>query len=522
MRRAMLVVALVALLAPLTATAATAASRDDAWIATPRDPIVSGAVLASADGGAIVIEGTRPHDEIRLSAARVTGEVVVVTMEAVETPLGDVGMRPRYERHRVDAEDATVTFGHRQRGFVLVASADTGAGHVRVDAPAMERATTTLEDADAAAYVYGMGADAPFAYAYRPDADTLTFDSSHLRLGAAGFDARAAGRLDLFAVGAVLTVESAEGRVTHVLGEGSERPLGMDASPYRVDRYAYAVLELADADASVASSAGARVRILLPTPTLEVDGGVSFRDATGHVRTRGQRLDLAHSAVALEGALSIRALGADDVPPSALAAGVGSRAFAVSGTFDNVVLGSLAAATSLQRTDVAVVAVAGLALAAVARLVGAAGVSALYTRIPTSRVLAHDERRRLLDVVRARPGLHLRALERAVGFRWGQLTYHVRVLKRARLVQTERSGRFVHVFPAEGQRGHAPEAVLNARGAARRIYDLLSCDGGLSQDQIRARLGISVQLVSHHLRRLERDGLVCASGAAPRRYRRAR
>lgn len=97
------------------------------------------------------------------------------------------------------------------------------------------------------------------------------------------------------------------------------------------------------------------------------------------------------------------------------------------------------------------------------------------------------------------------------------MTHHLRALERDGLVRLERHAKHVHVYHA-GSPGRGPESLLGVRGAAASLFEALLAAGPATQGELGARLGISAQLVSHHLRGLVRRGLVEVQGGRPKRY----
>lgn len=145
----------------------------------------------------------------------------------------------------------------------------------------------------------------------------------------------------------------------------------------------------------------------------------------------------------------------------------------------------------------------------------------LFSRLSAGAVTSSTERRVVLDAVVAQPGIHLRGLQRATGFAWGKLSYHLSVLARAERVRFERRSKFVHVFPASASQTTPPKVTFHHRGAAGPIFDAIPEAGGITQRELETSLGLSHQLIRYHLGSLERGGWVVLLEGRPRRYLRA-
>lgn len=154
-------------------------------------------------------------------------------------------------------------------------------------------------------------------------------------------------------------------------------------------------------------------------------------------------------------------------------------------------------------------------------LAGAAsyGVWFLYSRIPSRSLLDNPTRRRIVDVVQERPGIHLRELVRAVGRGRGNVLVNVHRLTLAGFLRTSRVGRYVAIFP----NGHQETRPIVRSPLGRRIVELLAAEQGLEVQDLQRRLGISRQLLAYHLRSLEhQEIIVVAAGSKGLREARLR
>lgn len=133
---------------------------------------------------------------------------------------------------------------------------------------------------------------------------------------------------------------------------------------------------------------------------------------------------------------------------------------------------------------------------------------AYFSRIERPRVLDHERRARILEIVQAEPGIHSEDLRRRTGLAQGTLQHHVRKLVETGVLVRRRAGRYTcyHAPGAAGVRGLETEAVGRS-AAARRILAALEDDPSLSGAALAQRLGMSRQSVHYHLKRLRASGL---------------
>ena len=128
------------------------------------------------------------------------------------------------------------------------------------------------------------------------------------------------------------------------------------------------------------------------------------------------------------------------------------------------------------------------------------------------------QRGRLMGYLTANPGCHFRALLSALEMSNGQLTHHVRVLEDEDRIWRRSDGRLVRFYPSAISRA-TPEDDLpipplspDPNSLQGKILRLLDDDGQMdeypTQFDLAIRLEKSQQLISHHLRTLQKFGLV--------------
>ena len=130
------------------------------------------------------------------------------------------------------------------------------------------------------------------------------------------------------------------------------------------------------------------------------------------------------------------------------------------------------------------------------------------------------QRGRLMGYLTANPGCHFRALMAALDMSNGQITHHLRILESEETIWRRKDGRLVRYYPLTNSLypGMAeadlpiPPLSPDPNSLQGKILTLLDQDGPLgefpTQAELANRLEKSQQLVSHHLRTLQKFGLV--------------
>ena len=130
------------------------------------------------------------------------------------------------------------------------------------------------------------------------------------------------------------------------------------------------------------------------------------------------------------------------------------------------------------------------------------------------------QRGRLMGYLTANPGCHFRALMSALEMSNGQITHHLRILENEESIWRRKDGRLVRFYPLTNQlQPHMTDDILpvpplspDPNSLQGKILSLLDNDGTLgdfpTQSELADRLDKSQQLVSHHLRTLQKFGLV--------------
>ena len=130
------------------------------------------------------------------------------------------------------------------------------------------------------------------------------------------------------------------------------------------------------------------------------------------------------------------------------------------------------------------------------------------------------QRGRLMGYLTANPGCHFRGLMAALEMSNGQITHHLKVLAEEEIIWRRADGRLVRFYPYTSNLHPGiveedlplPPLSPDPNSLQGKILRLLDDDGHLeehpTQAELANRLERSQQLVSHHLRTLQKFGLV--------------
>jgi predicted transcriptional regulator len=137
------------------------------------------------------------------------------------------------------------------------------------------------------------------------------------------------------------------------------------------------------------------------------------------------------------------------------------------------------------------------------RLLGAAG----YTKWAGDEPLAHATREALYEHVQTNPGTYLSAFEDEVRVdaTFGTIRYHLKILEREGLVVSEKVNAKRRYYPV-GTSPNALQVALESE-ATRSVLEALAEEPD-SVTGLADRIDRHPSTVTHHLDRLEEDGLV--------------
>lgn len=361
------------------------------------------------------------------------------------------------------------------------------------------------------------------SFVYRVPADWIAASTAPTRAAPSlvleGGLPRAGGTLRLYLADASVEWRG-EGETRRLSAEPTSRPQEGPAGVPVGRRTSNAFLVLHLADAVLEAPAGTPALLLAPAPSVILHGDLRADEAHGTLLVDGARHDLAGEALEVRGRLDAR--------PTARAASLAARdasfATSLAGDAESIRVGGHALAledgSGLRPATLAAgLSLVGLLATLLALKLG--GVAPFYMRLTRASLLRNDNRRRIHDAARARPGVTVAELVRATGLGEMAVRHHVRMLEIHGYLLVRGQGRQRGCFAVDG--AVDPLLIplhLALKDATRRRIASLVADAprGLTQAEIAQAAGVSRRLVCHHLSRLEESGLVEATGATPRLY----
>ena len=446
---------------------------------------LTGAWEAHAPGGSLFMFGATPS----FSLGGVTGTLTIahVRTQVYESPIGDVGFEPDMWNETFVLSNATLRI---EPGPAFQMALTLTDGSLRSSGLEGERVPVRLE---AAPYHYNYRANSSWPQFYRTN---VSADALLIGTGETGSPFRAesvdvAGGGQLFLIAGTVEIPTDKGVERRELSERSG-PYDSPAGPlptFRIDEYSFGLLRAERMEAHELRAETTAAYML--EPRVHLDGKLYFPAAKGQLTVADQTFPLSRTAGNLDGTVEIAPRRSTD----------GKMSYAVQGDISQVELRDGRVYVDPAH---AAVGVGGFAALIAAVLWARAGLgyclAVLYSRFGRHEVLTNKERLRLLELVSKEPGLHLRAIQRRLGFGWGKLHYHLTLLEKAGLVSLQTRGNR-RVVSATGHHVEVLSTDAMIRHEIRKA-------GPLTRLDIARRLGISRQLVAYHVRKLTARGEV--------------
>ncbi|HWH08805.1 MAG TPA: helix-turn-helix domain-containing protein [Candidatus Thermoplasmatota archaeon] len=150
----------------------------------------------------------------------------------------------------------------------------------------------------------------------------------------------------------------------------------------------------------------------------------------------------------------------------------------------------------------------------------ALGLFAMYNRVRPEGSFENGTRRRIFDVVRARPGQSIAEISSAVGVSHSTASYHLDRLLEFNLLASTPDGNKTRFFVNGGTFTEEERRVLTAitNAETRRVLATIVANPGCYRAELTLLLAVSSPTVNWHLARLLAAGLVREERRGRNRY----
>jgi predicted transcriptional regulator len=126
-------------------------------------------------------------------------------------------------------------------------------------------------------------------------------------------------------------------------------------------------------------------------------------------------------------------------------------------------------------------------------------------------VLNLDTRKKIHDTILAQPGICIRELERTINIALGELTYHIPILLKNKLIKEERDGYFRRFYPINLSKEEMFILSILRRDAVRRVIPILLKNRKVTNKILSNSLSITPSTASWHISRLKQNNLLIES-----------
>lgn len=144
--------------------------------------------------------------------------------------------------------------------------------------------------------------------------------------------------------------------------------------------------------------------------------------------------------------------------------------------------------------------------AAASKLKG--GLVGLFSRLMPSQVEQHPARAKIMEAVRAQPGIHMNEVGRITGLRGGNLDHHVRYLERSERLKLRSMGGYTCLFPPDVGRAVVEAAPALRHPTARQVMSQIEGRPGVTAKEVAEALRVAPSTVAHHVQRLRDCGVI--------------
>jgi len=130
----------------------------------------------------------------------------------------------------------------------------------------------------------------------------------------------------------------------------------------------------------------------------------------------------------------------------------------------------------------------------------------LYTRIRKEKLLDQPTRERIYGYIIGNPGAYFGLIKEELDLGNGQLICHLKQLEDAHLIYSREDGAKKRFYPSDIPRAKSGTPLFS--DIQEKILNIIKNNSGIGQKKIAVKMGISRQVASYHLTKMERKGLI--------------
>jgi predicted transcriptional regulator len=130
----------------------------------------------------------------------------------------------------------------------------------------------------------------------------------------------------------------------------------------------------------------------------------------------------------------------------------------------------------------------------------------LYSRLHKETLLDQPIRERIYGYIIGNPGAYFGLIKDDLSLGNGQLIYHLKQLIEAHIIYSREDGVKKRFYPADSP--NPKDDGPNFIDIQEKIIGIIKDNSGIGQKEIASSMGISHQVASYHLKKMERKGLI--------------
>lgn len=138
------------------------------------------------------------------------------------------------------------------------------------------------------------------------------------------------------------------------------------------------------------------------------------------------------------------------------------------------------------------------------------GLMGLFSRIEKDDLLENERRAEIYELIKQRPGIHLSEISRQLDMAWGSTLHHLRKLREERIVQTKKIAHHKCYFLNGSGYSDAQMRVMSLlkNDTLADVAAAIEAHPDSSLKDLSEKIGISAPLAAHHVKTLEKAGVI--------------